>query len=267
MHAKAFTAPLLALLLGVMPWTAWAKCVKTVRWFDDAPYALKRADGQIDGLAIEIARVALKSMGCEAKFVELPRARALVEMQAGRLDILPGTLKSEERAKFAYFSQPINRSPNVLFVNAKTAGKYPLNKLSDIVGTQFKLGVQIGVAYGPDYNLLIKSPEFRSRLTTLTSRRNAWKMMDLQRLDGIISDEVSALLELQQLGLAGTAVRSKVIVSDEAAVYAIGKASNTAEFVAQFDKAMEEMLVDGRYKAIVERYLPCHVSVEKLGCQ
>lgn len=267
MEMRHLGTPVCALLLGLMPLVAWADCVKTVRWYNDAPFAFKRDDGQIDGMAIEMARTALKSMGCEVKFVEMPWARALLELQAGRLDILPGTLKSPERAQFAYFSRPTNRSPNVLFINAKTASKYPLKNLSDIVGTQFKLGVQIGVAYGPDYNRLIKTPEFKSRVTTVTSRRNAWKMMDLQRLDGIISDEVSALLELQQLGLSKAAIRSDVVVSDEAAVYAISKASNTPEFVAQFDKALGSMMADGRYKTMVERYFPCKISVEKLGCE
>ena len=257
----------LGLLLGVLPLVSWADCVKTVRWYDDAPYAFKGADGQVEGLTIELARATLKAMGCEAKLVEMPWARALLELQAGRLDVLPGALKTPEREQFAYFSRPFNRSPNVLFISAKTASKYRLKSLADIVGTQFKLGAQIGVAYGPEYNRLIKTPEFQARITTITSRRNAWKMMELQRVDGIISDEVSALLELKQLGLSGTVIRSDVIVSDEAATFALSKATNTPDFVTNFDKALGGLMADGSYKTIVERHLPCIISVEKLGCK
>ena len=257
----------LGLLLGGLPVLSWADCVKTVRWYDDAPYAFKGADGQAGGLTVDLARATLKAMGCEAKFVELPWARALLELQAGRLDILPGALKTTEREQFAYFSLPFNRSPNVLFINAKTASKYPLKSLADIVGTQFKLGAQIGVAYGPEYNRLVKTPEFHARITTITSRRNAWKMMELHRVDGIISDEVSALIELKQLGLLGAVIRSDVIVSDEAAAFALSKASNTPDFVTSFDKALGGLMADGSYKAILERHLPCTISVEKLGCK
>jgi polar amino acid transport system substrate-binding protein len=256
-----------AILLGCLPLTSWADCVKTVRWYDDVPYAFKGTDGQAAGLTVELASAALKAMGCEAKFVEMPWARALLELQTGRLDILPGALKTPEREQFAYFSRPFNRSPNVLFISTRAAPKYQLKSLSDIVGTQFKLGAQIGVAYGPEYNRLIKLPEFRSRITTITSRRNAWKMMELRRVDGIIADEVSALTELKQLGLLGTVIRSEVIVSDEAAAFALGKASNTADFVVNFDKALNGLIADGSYKSIAERHLPCSISVEKLGCK
>lgn len=90
--------------------------------------------------------------------------------------------------------------------------------------------MQIGVTYGPEYNQLIKTPAFKERVTAITARRNAWKMMTLQRIDGIISDEATALLELRQLGLGG-------------------------------------LMADGQYKTIFERYLPCTISVKKLGCK
>lgn len=115
--------------------SAEAQCVKTVRWSDDAPYAFKLPSGEISGFNSELIRAALKGLNCEAKFVELPWARALRELEQGRLDILPGALRTPEREKYAYFSRPINRSPNVLFVAKGAAAKYRLAALADIPGT------------------------------------------------------------------------------------------------------------------------------------
>ncbi len=242
-------------------------CVKSVRWYSDTPYAFRGADGQVQGLNVEIARTALKQMGCEANFVEMPWARALIELEQGRLDILPGALRKPEREVYAIFSRPINRSPNVLFMSKAAAGKYPVRQLSDLLGTDFRLGAQIDVSYGPSYDALLMSPEFRSHLSPLTARLGAWKMIERDRIDGLIADEVSGLLELQQLGLTDVIAKTRVVISFEPAMFAFSNKTNSLEFVNAFNSAFGAMLADGRYREIAQRYLPCTVSVENLGCK
>jgi len=242
-------------------------CVKSVRWYSDTPYAFRGADGQVQGLNVEIARTALKQLGCEANLVEMPWARALIELEQGRLDILPGALRKPERDVYAFFSRPTNRSPNVLFMGKAAAGKYPVRQLSDLLGTDFRLGAQIDVSYGPSYDALLKNPEFRSHLSPLTSRLGAWKMIERDRIDGLIADEVSGLLELQQLGLSDVIAKTRVVVSVEPAMFAFSNKTNSVEFVNAFNAAFGAMLADGRYREIAQRYLPCSVSVENLGCK
>lgn len=249
------------------PGLVWAQCVKTVRWYDDAPYSYKASDGEVVGLNADLVRAALKGMRCEAQFVELPWARALRELELGRLDILPGAFRTPERDKFAYFSRPVNRSPNVLFIAKRAMGHYKPKTLADLSGTGFRMGAQIGVAYGADYDALIKTPVFAAQITPVTSRRSAWKMIELDRLDGIIADEISGLVELQQMGLSDAILKTEVIVSGEAAQMALSQTSLTPEFVADFDRSLNAMMADGRYKKILERYVPCAVLVSKLGCR
>ena len=247
--------------------SANAQCVKTVRWYDDAPYSFKSPDGKVIGLYADIARVALKGMNCDVRFVEMPWARALHELQQGRLDILPGTLHKPDREKFAYFTLPINRSPNVLFVAKRALDNYKLKDLADIVGTGFRLGAQIGVAYGPGYDALAKTRVFSEQITTVTSRRGAWKMIDQGRLDGLIADEVTALVELQQMGLSNRVVKTDIVVSVGPAMFALSRASLSQEFLAEFNRSLNAMKADGRYKKIFESYAPCLASATNPGCR
>lgn len=258
---------ILALMVTFSMGSAMAQCVKTVRWSDDVPYAYKLPSGEISGFNSELTRAALKGLNCEARFVELPWARALHELEQGRLDILPGALHTPEREKFAYFSRPINRSPNVLFVAKVAAAKYRLRGLAGISGTEFRLGAQIGVAYGVEYDALVKTPAFAARITQVTSRRSAWKMIDQDRLDGIIADEVTALVELQQLGLDDTIVRTDIVVSADAALLALSKASLAPKFVKDLDRSLDAMMVDGRYQKIRAQYLPCRAYTAKVDCR
>jgi polar amino acid transport system substrate-binding protein len=238
-----------------------------VRWNDDAPYSFAAPNGEVRGFNADLAREALQRVGCVARFVEMPWARALVELEAGRLDVLPGALRKPEREKFAYFSRPVNRSPNVLFIRKAAEAKYSLQKLGDVIGTDFRLGAQIGVTYGGDFEALSKRPEFTARITQLTARKSAWKMMEIGRLDGVIADEVTALAELQQLGLSRDIVKSGVVVATEPAAFALSKQSNTAEFVKAFDTSLGTILKDGKYKEIRELYVPCATSIVTLGCK
>lgn len=241
--------------------------IKTVRWYDDAPYSFAGPNGEVRGFNADLVREALHRMGCTAKFVEMPWARALVELEAGRLDVLPGALRKPERERFAYFSRAINRSPNVLFMHKNAQAIYSINKLADLMGTNFRLGAQIGVTYGPDFDALSQNPEFTSRITPLSLRKSAWKMMEVGRLDGIIADEATALAELHELGLSKDIVRSSVVVSLEPAMIALSKKSLTEDFLKGFDRSLGSMLSDGKYREIRERYVPCTASVETLGCK
>lgn len=256
------------MLLGLqMSAASAADCIKTVRWYDDAPYAFKGADGEVQGFSSDLIREALVRMGCTARFVEMPWARALMELEAGRLDILPGALKTPERERFAYFSRPTNRSPNVLFVSKAAVDQYRLKNLADMVGTDFRLGAQIGVSYGPEYVALQNNPAFVERLVPVTQRRSAWKMVEAGRLDGMIADEVSGLVELQQLGISPGVVKTKVIVSSDAAMVALSRQSLKRDFADAFDRSLNSMLADGRYKQLWERYMPCPAATEGLGCR
>lgn len=241
-------------------------CDKTVRWYDDPPYSFRTSDGSVGGFDVELIREAFGRMGCRAWFVNMPWARALIELESGRLDVLPSIFLSPERDEFAYFSIASLQSPNVLFIAPTARAKYRVNQLNDILGTQFRLGVQIGVSYGAKFELLKSDPRFRENYVPVTLRRSAWKMMELGRLDGIIADEASASFELKELGLNAQFQPSILVVSTSTAMVAFSKRTTSPQFVRSFNETLERMFADGKYRAIRDRYLSCSTNVKLLGC-
>jgi polar amino acid transport system substrate-binding protein len=258
---------LTALACGVSLSAHAQDCVKTVRWYDDVPYSYRGPEGKPTGLNVDLLQEALVRVGCKARWVELPWARALASLEGGQLDILPGALKTPERQRFAYFSRAINRSPNVLFMVHTALNKYPVQKLADLMGTDFRLGIQLGVAYGAEYEALQSNPAFVERLNSVTLRRNAWNMMALGRLDGMIADETTGLVELQQLDLLKTVVKTNLVVSGQPAHVAISQRTSTPEFVQSLDRAIGSMFDDGSFRRIRERYVPCPVAADQIGCR
>ena len=115
-----------------------AACEKTVRWNDDPPFSQREANGEISGITVDQVRDTLRRLGCTARLLEMPWARALAELEAGRLDILPDALQTAERARFAHFSMPGLVFVNALFISTDALKAKRYAKLSELLAEDVK---------------------------------------------------------------------------------------------------------------------------------
>ena len=243
------------------------RCIKTVRWNDEAPYAMRDANGLLGGSKVDTMREILSRMQCEAKFVELPWVRAEIQIREGELDILPGALMNENLAAIGRYSRPLHRSRNVLFASKDARTTYRLTTLTDIIGTSFRLGVPPKVGYGKAYREASATPAFREHIQPISSRKGGWQMIAAKRIDGQIADEVSGLTEIRNAGIENAVVATPVVVSVEADMAVFSRKTTSPEFVNRFNAAFQTMLDDGTLTEILRKYLPCEVSAKSLGCR
>ncbi len=246
-----------ALLLAVyLPSLAMAACEKTLRWDDDPPFSMELLDGSIGGIYVDANRAALEQMDCTIIMRKLPWARALKELELGRLDILPGAFRRPQREAYAYFSGVVlPHSRNLLFVHQGTFEHQPITRLIELQHTSFRLGAQINVHYGPDYEQLMSDPTYANRVAMVTNRTNLWNMIAKRRIDGAIADEHTGAYEIQQLGLSDTIKATSVVVSSGDAEIAFSRRTNPPEFVEQYAETMRALVADGSYAQIVQRYI------------
>ena len=258
----------LGLCIALLAPAAWAApCVKTLRWVDAPPYGFKDANGDVRGLHIDLATQALKRVGCEVQLVEMPWVRAITALKLGRLDMLAGAADTQERKAFAFFSGPTNSTRSLLFTSVSAQTRYKPNTLADIIGTDFRLGVQRESKYSTAYEVLLDNPAFTKRLTYVYSQESALRMLSAGRIDGVVGEELSSLNSIQKLGLGDSVKPTQLVISDNQDYFAFSKASNSAAFVKRFDAALRAMVKDGSYQRILERYLNCPVRMDRLGCQ
>lgn len=246
---------LIILYLTIAPKIYADQCVKTVRWSDDPPFFIENKDKTVGGIDAEVAQVILQKMNCKISFRKLPWARALLQLENGSLDILTGVYQNPERQRFAYFSSVPIISPNILFVRSSEIEKWKFDKLSDILETNFKLGTQINVSYSSEYDELIKNPKFIKNKTSVSNRISLWKMLATSRIDGVIADELTGLIELKELGFENSIERSKLIVSESPAFSAFSKKSVNLDFVREYDLVLGSLIKDGTYKKIIHKYV------------
>jgi polar amino acid transport system substrate-binding protein len=252
--------PALAILwlVWLAPVQADAACTKILRWNEDPPYSfLKESDSrEVTGLDIEIVQEAMRRLGCKIELAEMPWARALEELKNGRIDLVSGAYRTAEREIYAHFSTHGIQSPNVLFFRVEDKDRWHLEHLADIAATDFSLGVQIDVTYSAEYERLKKLPAFEKNLTAVSQRSSLWKMLHRKRIDGVIADELTGLMELQELRLAGKIIPSSLIVSNDPAFFAFSKLTTDENFVADFDKVLQQMQDDGTFSTIRKKYTP-----------
>lgn len=244
------------MLLFCWPSLATASCEKSLRWDDDPPFSMSMPDGEVAGIDVELNRAVLARLGCDVTLRKLPWGRALKDLELGRLDILPGAFRRPERELYAYFSGEIlPPSRNILFIRIQALEVWPVSRLTELQHTSFRLGAQINVFYGADFLQVMSDPEFAARVTMVANRTSLWHMLDRGRIDGLIANEHTGAYEVRQLGLHERIKATNVVVSSEAAEVAFSKNSTDRDFVKAYAAVLEQLVADGSYGRIVQRYV------------
>lgn len=264
--AKGLASAVAAMLFLAAP--AFADtCSKTVRWELQPPYGIVRPDGERAGYYTDVAQEALTRMGCTSTLVGRPWARGLKELEDGQLDLMPGMLFNRERSRYALFSRGINLSPNLLFLSGAASRRASLLRLADLRDTDLKIAIETGAYYSAEYAALLADPRFAARLHPVPDRARAWLMLESGRVDGVISDQASALVAGMPLRPTGDAPRPVLVLSSVPARVAFSRRHHDEAFVARFDAAIESMIADGSLLRLRERYVPCPTDPSTLGCQ
>ncbi len=248
----------LALLLAAfLSLPAQGGCRLRAAWAQEPPYSMRNAQGEVVGIVADLLSETLRRLDCEVVWVEQPWARALVELSAGRLDVIGGISRRPEREATLHFARPTMSARNLLFVHHDAAVTVQgLRHLTGLLGRNFRLGVQIGWAYGGDFDTLAADPAFKQQLTQASSRQSLWKMIELRRLDGLIADEYSGRYELAQMGLTGVIQATELVVNDAPWSTAFSRRTVEVDFVHRFEAAAEAMRLDGSQARILRRYAP-----------
>lgn len=231
-------------------------CEKTFRWTEDPPYTYASADapGGVTGISADIVRTVLNEMGCDIRFVDMPWARALSALQTGRVDIVSGAFDTPERRTFAYYANQGHTSPNVVFVRSDNPQAIAWDQFSDLLESDLRLGGQIGVNYGPEYQQALASGDLEDRLTLVPNRSLLWQMLDRHRIDAVAASYLTGLMEISTLGFQERIVSTGIELSSDPAYIIFSKASVDEAFVDRFNEVHNALILSEAHQAIVDSH-------------
>jgi len=275
-RAGPITALLLALLVSPAATQPAARGETTAHplkgvWFPWEPYEYVRPEEPLagpTGLDIELVSTIIEGLGQDIVFHREPsRAQHLAVIQTGAADFStsPRTL---ERERYAFFSDPLRREINVLYVRRGQRGRYRNQGVEQMLRTfserRFRLGVVSGFDYGPDaLREYIRSHEDTPLILKAADVDTLFRALTRGTIDGFIIDRLAGATRAWR---AGSQARFDVLPMPAECSYEIclmfSRQTTSLVLVEAVNRGLRELKRDGRYDAIVRRYaLPVLLSI------
>lgn len=254
MPLRPLLAPVIVigLLLGQ---SAAQACLLRVRQHSDPLVLTRLPSGELSGPMVETIREASRRIGCRVETLALPWARALIELEAGRLDLLPDAHRAPDREVYAWFSASSWPTSTRVYMRSVDLQRADLpQSLQGFLAQGRRLGVQVAARYGRVTDLLLADPRYASLLVRTPHRQGLWQMLARGRIDGVLATEHAGQRELPSLGLAQDIAATTIRLDEEPSHIAFSRATVSAELVARFDAAIDAMRRDGSAAAIEQRF-------------
>lgn len=153
------------------------------------------SDENVSGTDIELIRKVLRDIGSELQLIPRPESRALTELASGKVDLLFGASYTDERATFAWFSQPYRHEVNVVLVHPEVVQRYPelTNKAAffdlarrKLIGTFNPKGF-----YGNEFEQLKLQHAVQHRSVPIFDSEQRLALVLSQRADYTLADQTS----------------------------------------------------------------------------
>jgi polar amino acid transport system substrate-binding protein len=152
------------------------------------PYQYYNKNQQLVGLDIDSFNAIMTEAKLSYTTAEIPWKTHLHFIKTGKMDLAMGASWSQEREEFAYFSLPYRQETVKLFVKKGHSKSINLVTLSDLIGSEYIIGVESGYYYGKTYEKLINKPDFHSNVSEVIDlEQNVTLLLD-GHLDGFLVD-------------------------------------------------------------------------------
>jgi len=241
---------LLIFLLCYCSHAVWAADMFSLVTENSAPYYSEDLPEQ--GFLAEIVKTAAEKQGYAPRLTFTDWDSALNKARTGYYDALLGAYKTDERARWFYFSLPIAKSVSVLFKHKDAHIVY--GDLQDLKG--YKIGVVRGYAISHAFD----EATFLTKVFVDTPAEgfNLLYKKDIDLMAGYKTDDLYRLqhiLEPDQPGISENIVVVEPVLKSTAMYVALSKKSKQAEQkLVNLNKGLRTMFLDGTYKQIQEKH-------------
>ncbi|MCK7615639.1 transporter substrate-binding domain-containing protein [Roseibium sp. CAU 1639] len=201
----------------------------------------------VDGLRgfdHEVVEEVFRRKGLAAEIIYVPWTRAMSDTKNGLSPVLLSCARSEERAEYFHFSEPISRDTYGLYF--RRGFELPeISGLSDIIGQR--------VASVHGYVSLAKLHEIGADPIEVPSETTGFKMLALSRIDFLFSGKEATDFFLKQSGMSGEFDFHEIEYL-EYHLCLSKKHPEAGALLQPFNDGLAEVKADGTYQLIHARY-------------
>lgn len=229
---------------------ATTDCVLKVGFDAWEPYHYLGQGQAAVGMDIEILQNLATEMQCELQLQQDAWTTLLAKLQAGEIDLLPGASLSEERAQFAWFSEPYRQEQFVLYTRADT--ELAFTDIPTLLAAGHKIGLVSDYYYGAEIDSLYGSmPE--AFLNAQIAELNIVRLLD-EDISAVLEDNFVATAMLRRKGLEQQIVAHSLSLPASDVHLMLSKASVSEAQLLELNNAINRLKQNGSLAEILQRY-------------
>ncbi|SDF72560.1 polar amino acid transport system substrate-binding protein [Duganella sp. OV458] len=151
----------------------------------DLGYTSYRENGRIAGIAIEVANEMARRTGCKFEFHWYPRQRLFLELEAGRIDMTMGSMRTPERDVYARYLPYAYLQYDLVL--AQTDGKQYASLADYVARGDGRLNVTRGVVYDAAIETQLATLASHGRLEVVNDFETVFGKLEMGRAAGTLA--------------------------------------------------------------------------------
>jgi polar amino acid transport system substrate-binding protein len=222
----------------------------SVGWELWYPYQYHNENRQLVGLDIESFNAIMAEAKLSFTTAEMPWKTHLNFLKTGKMDVAMGASWSKEREEYAYFSHSYRHETVNLFVKKGTTKNIHLRTLSDLAGSQYRVGVESGYFYGNEYEELIKTAAFKTNINEVIDLEENVTLLMTGHLDGFLVDPNTMQSFVKKYRMQGEFEVHPLEIYSADIYIMLSKKSSDVGTLNKINKAISTLTDNGELKRI-----------------
>lgn len=215
------------------------------------------SDGKVVGIDAEIAQAIADKLGKELVIENVDFDSLIPGVQTGKYDfVMAGMTVTDERKKQVDFTQTYATGVQVIIVKEGS----PITTADDLFaeGANNKIGVQLATT-GDLYCTGDIEDKGLGSVERFNKGADAVMALNSGKVDCVVIDNEPAKVFVQQN--PGLKILDTEYITED---YAAAVSKDNKELLADIDKALDELIEEGKVAEIIEKYIPAEEKASEL---
>lgn len=237
----------------IITFTSHAKDLH-VGWELWYPYQYRNSQQELLGLDFEIFNHILAKANYTTEYTELPWKRHLHYIKTGEMDIAMGASLSQERRRYAIFSNPYRQEIVKLYVRKNKADEIALKTLADLANSKYMLGIESGYFYGDEYQELMKTTEFQEHIIEVVDIEENVTLLLNGHIDGFLVDPTTIKAFANKYKMNGEFEQHSLTIYQADIHIMFSKKSVKPSVIKVIDQAISDLKKSGELDEIINKW-------------
>jgi polar amino acid transport system substrate-binding protein len=236
-----------------------AQLVKNA-YYDWLPYQYLDENNQLTGLDIELLKKLFSKMSYQIDYKKIDWNEHLSKLATGSIDIAAGAVKTDEREKYAFFSEAY-RSENIcLYYQKESAYDFESFSVEEILEFIKNRNLKVGIIGGYQFNdsslnRFVNSDKNKNRIHIVKNDIENFNDLFKGKSNILLADRLVASTLIWKNSWQDRISLNQKLISSAKIHIMFSKASLDSSVVSSFNNVLAEFKESGEYNELIRNYI------------